>query len=45
MLYLKVEITDEARKSLGLDLEENATLKKYGVSVEDDKATSIRAKR
>lgn len=45
ILFLKVEVTEAARKSLGLDLEENDLLKKYGLQVEDDKATSIRAKR
>ena len=45
ILFLKVEITEAARKSLGLDLEEHDLLKKYGLQVEDDKATSIRAKR
>lgn len=45
ILTLKVELSKEARKTLAVALEEDANLKKYGISVSEDKKDSIRAKR
>ena len=45
ILSLQVAINAEARKGLALALEEDDTLKKYGISVVDDTASKIKATR